>query len=105
MSTHNYNCMLTIAMPFALEEEVLDFLQDHPEWISGFSVVQAEGFGSGSIPRTTLEQVRGRAQRVLIQILMDEGQRDVLVQTLHEHYPSDEIAWWTTPITGFGRLA
>lgn len=103
MST--YNCLLTLSLPSALEEEILDLLQEHPEWISGFSVIQAEGFGAGSALRTALEQVRGRARRVLIQLLISDSHRDELINTLHRQYPSDEIAWWTTPVTGFGRLA
>jgi hypothetical protein len=101
----NYNCMLTLALPSALEEEVLDFLQQHQEWVNGFSVVHAEGFGAGSKLRSTIEQVRGRAQRVLIQLLLDEAHREPLTTALFALFPSDEIAWWTTPVTGSGRLA
>ena len=102
MST--YNCLLTLALPSSLEEDVLDFLQAHPEWVSGFSVIQAEGFGAGSRLSSALEQVRGRARRVLIQLLLNNGHQEELVHTLKQQYPSDEIAWWTTPVTAFGRL-
>ncbi|MGE0116018.1 MAG: DUF3240 family protein [Steroidobacteraceae bacterium] len=101
----HYDCLLTLALPAALEEEALDFLQEHPEWVNGFSVVQAEGFGSGSKLRSTLEQVRGRSQRILIQLLCSTSDREALTTALYAHYPSNEIAWWTTPVTGFGRLA
>ena len=43
-----YDCVLTLALPQALEEEVLDVLLAHPEWVDGFSVVQAEGHGRGT---------------------------------------------------------
>ncbi len=102
MST--YNCLLTIALPSALEDEALDLLQAHPEWISGFSVMQAEGFGSGSRLRSALEQVRGRARRVLIQLLLSDSHANELIDVLRQQYPSDEITWWTTPVTASGRL-
>lgn len=102
---NQHNCLLTLSLPAALEEEVLDFLQEHPEWVSGFSVVHAEGFGSGSRLRSTLEQVRGRAQRVMVQTVMNDTDCTPLTQALFAQFPSDEIAWWTTPVSGFGRLS
>lgn len=101
---NTYDCLFTLALPSSLEEEVLDFLQAHPEWVNGFSVIQAEGFGAGSRLSTTLEQVRGRARRTLIQLLLSNGHQEELISTLKQQYPSDEIAWWTTPVTAFGRL-
>lgn len=102
---NNYDCLLTLALPSALEEDVLDFLQAHPEWVSGFSVIQAEGFGAGSRLSSALEQVRGRARRVLIQLLLKHSHHEELINALQQQYPSDEIAWWITPVTAFGRLA
>jgi hypothetical protein len=103
MSSHD--CQLTIAIPAMLEEDVLDFLGEHSEWVSGFTVVHAEGFGTGAQLLSTLEQVRGRAKRVLIMTLIDSTQHEILIATLSKRYPSNEIAWWTTPVSGFGRLA
>jgi hypothetical protein len=101
---NQHNCLMTLSLPSALEEEVLDFLQANPQWITGFSVMRAEGFGSGSRLRSTLEQVRGRAQRVMIQTVMTDADCAPLTQALFAQFPSKEIAWWTTPISGFGRL-
>lgn len=100
----NYNCLLTLALPSALEEEVCDVLLAHPEWVNGFSVIQAEGFGAGSRLSSTLEQVRGRARRVLVQLVINDSHLDELITLLRAQYPSDEVAWWTAPITAFGRL-
>ena len=102
---NQHDCLLTLALPAALQEEVLDFLQAHPEWVSGFSVVHAEGFGAGSHLRSTIEQVRGRAQRVLVQMSMQVIHHPVLIETLGKEFPSKEIAWWLTPIMAFGRLS
>ena len=99
-----YDCMLTLAVPAALAEEICDHLLEHPGWASGFSVLPAEGFGAGSRAHTTLEQVRGRANRRLLQVLMHERDVQLLLDSLRASYQSDEMAWWTTPVTGFGRF-
>lgn len=100
-----YDCLLTLALPDTLEEEVLDHLASTPEWVNGFSVVRAEGFGAGARLRSAMEQVRGRSRRHLIQILMRGQHVEPLVESLRSRFRSDEIAWWTVPLSGFGRLA
>lgn len=100
-----YDCMLMLALPAALEEEALDFLSSHPEWVNSFFLVRGEGFGSGATLRSTMEQVRGRAQRVLVMLLMEAPHREALLAGLREQFPSDEVAWWTLPVNAFGRLA
>jgi hypothetical protein len=99
-----YDCMLTLAVPASLAEEICDHLLQHPQWVSGFSVMPAEGFGVGSRPHTTLEQVRGRANRRLLQLLMHACDVEPLLASLRAEYHSDEMAWWTLPVNGFGRF-
>lgn len=100
----HYDCALTLALPAALEEEVLDLLLAHPEWVSGFSLTRGEGFGVGAKLRSSMEQVRGRAQRVLIMLLIVDAHRELLIESLRTQFPSSEVAWWTTPVLAFGRL-
>lgn len=103
--TGAYDCLLTLAIPADLEEEVLDHLSSHREWVSGFSVIHAEGVGSGAQLRSTLEQVRGRARRRLIQLLMRAEDVQPLIESLRGDFSTPEMAWWTAPINGFGRFA
>ena len=105
MSGPAYDCVLTLALPADLEEEVLDHLAAHPEWVSGFSVVHAEGVGKGAHLRSTMEQVRGRSRRRLVQLLMQGEHVPALVDSLRVAFRSPEMAWWTAAITGFGRFA
>jgi hypothetical protein len=100
-----YDCLLTIALPADLEEEVLDHLAAHPEWVDGYTIVQAEGVGRGTKLHSTMEQVRGRARRRLVQVLMQGGHVAPLVESLRESFRTPDVAWWTAPLTGFGRLA
>ncbi len=100
-----FDCLLTLALPAELEEEVVDLLRGVPQLVTGFTLVPAEGLGAGSPLRTTVEQVRGRARRRLIQVLLREAQVAEVIAHLSAALPSREVAWWTQPVSGFGRLA
>jgi hypothetical protein len=103
--TTRYDCVLTLAVPEHLEEEMLDLLLTHDDLVSGFSVHAAEGLGAGAPLHTTLERVRGRSRRRMITLLLRHEQVDDLLDRLRLHITTPDIAWWTTPVTGFGRLA
>lgn len=105
MSEDRYDCVLTLALPAALEEEVLEHLQAHPEWVRGFSVVAAEGFGAGAPLESALEQVRGRARRRLVTLLLDAGKVEPLLASLRNDFRSPHMAYWVTPLIAFGRFA
>lgn len=100
-----HDCLLTLSCPAGLEEELIDLLREHPEWVSGFTSLAGEGFGSGTQLHSAMEQVRGRSRRRLLQVVLSQADVDPLVQALRAALPSDEVAWWTTPVTGFGRFA
>ena len=103
--TREFDCVLTLAIPDSLEEEILDLLVAHTDIVSGFSVHAAEGLGSGAPLRTSLERVRGRSRRKMITLLLQQEQAGVLIERLRVQIPSADVAWWSTPLTGFGRLA
>jgi Protein of unknown function (DUF3240) len=99
------DCLLTLSCPAEVEEELIDLLREHPEWVSGFTSLAAEGFGSGTTLHSAMEQVRGRSRRRLLQVVLSAVHVQPLTDVLRAALPSDEIAWWTTPVTGFGRFA
>lgn len=103
--TKPYDCQLILALPASLEEEILDHLGEHPEWVTGMSLLHAEGVGSGARLRTSMEQVRGRARRRMILLLMQQKDVPPLLESLRAVFATPEIAWWSTPVTGFGRFA
>ena len=104
-SPHGLDCMLSLSLPAELEEELIDLLREHPEQASGFTIVPAEGFGTGTRLRSSMEQVRGRSRRRVVQILLRGADVETLLDALRARMPSDEIAWWTMPLSGFGRFA
>jgi hypothetical protein len=100
-----YDCLLNIAFAAMLEEDFIEVLEDQSAIVSGFTILPAEGFGAGARQHSALEQVRGRARRRLLQILMTHEQVEPLLAALRERAPSQDVAWWTTPVSAFGRFA
>lgn len=99
------DAMLTLAMPVALEEDVLDFLLLHPAWAAGFSVLEAQGMGPGAAYPSSLEQVRGRGRRKLVLVAGMDADLRLLVQALAAQLPKPDIAYWISPVLCHGRLA
>jgi Protein of unknown function (DUF3240) len=105
MSTNTPDCLLTVSCPAELEEELIDLLRTHPQWVNGFTSVAAEGFGAGTRLNSTMEQVRGRSRRRMLLVALANEHVALLLAALRTQIPSDEVAWWTAPLSGFGRLA
>ncbi len=104
-AARTFDCLLTICGPANLEEELIDILQGQPQWVSGLTTFDAEGFGAGTRLHSSIEQVRGRARRCVLQVPLLDEHREPLLAVLREQITSDEVAWWSTPVNGFGRLA
>lgn len=99
------NCCLVVVFPKSLEEDMVDHLLDHPELASGFTTIEVEGHGQGTVYRSTNEQVRGRARRVKMEVVMDMEDAQTLIAHFKESLPIRDIAYWITPVLEFGRFA
>ncbi len=99
------DCCLTISFPYALEENILGHLLQHPEWVRGFSTMQIEGHGQMSKASETAELVRGRSGRRYAQIVLNREDARALVAELSAALPSREVAYWMVPVLEFGRFA
>ncbi len=97
-------CLLTLALPRALEEEVLDTLMSHPELARGFTVLHGQGMGAHVALATAMEQVQGRARRVFVQVAVTRPQAQALLRALHEALPRARMAYWIVPLLGFGHV-
>jgi hypothetical protein len=97
-------CLLTVALPVALEEEVLDFLRSHRDLVTGFTVVLGHGVGQDASLITTMERVEGRARRALVHIVMGIGDVEVLMSRLRGLLQSKEVFYWAVPLIASGRL-
>ncbi|WP_348697956.1 DUF3240 family protein [Duganella fentianensis] len=100
-----FDTLLTLTLPAALEDDVLDFLLDHPEWAGGYTVTEAQGMGRGMRLSSTMEQVQGRRRSRQVAIAGEGAQLRQLLAALAQQIPSSEVSYWLLPMTEFGRLA
>lgn len=98
------DCLLTLVVPSALEEDLLDLLRSQPRLTPGFTLVPAQGMGAHIHLAASMEQVQGRARRVLVQLVLRQVQIEPLIALLRQAFPTPQIAYWATPLLAFGRL-
>ncbi|MFZ5483402.1 MAG: DUF3240 family protein [Pseudomonadota bacterium] len=96
---------LTLAAPRHLEDELIEQFLTHPDWAEGFTLLKAEGYSRHHESLSVQERVRGRAQRVAVQIVLAADKAEALLGHLKTCFPKRDVAWWTTPVLDFGRLA
>lgn len=94
-----------LILPNVLKDKVLDELLKRPEWVGPFTTHRAEGHGDPDSIGSPAEKVRGRAERVRIEILMDASHVDDLLAQLRAELANEESVWWLTPILRSGVLA
>lgn len=99
------NCCLTLVCHRSVQEQLVDHLLEHPEWVRGFSLTRIEGGSQKEKLPSMLEQVRGRSQRVQIITVMNIDDARELITHLKREEKNPEIAYWITPVIEFGRLA
>ena len=99
------DCCLTISFPKSLEENIVDHLLEHPEWVEAFSTTRMEGHGQAGIATEPAELVRGRAARVHAQIVLNREDAQALLAHLRAALPNPEVAYWLSPVLEFGRFA
>lgn len=99
------HCLLTLVLPLALEEEVLDLLHAQAGLLQGFSIFHGQGVGAGVPLTTVMEQVQGRARRVLVQAALRQEDVAPLLTALRQALPSPEVTYWAVPLALSGSLA
>jgi hypothetical protein len=96
---------LTLAAPRHLEDELVEQFLAHPQWAEGFTLFKAEGYSCHHETLSTQELVRGRAERLAVQIVLDADNAQALLVFLKSRFPKRDVAYWLTPVIEFGRLA
>ncbi|HEX8963835.1 MAG TPA: DUF3240 family protein [Rhodocyclaceae bacterium] len=99
----NRNACLKLVLPRSLEEQVVDHLLRHPEWAAGFTAYTVDGHGTPHQIASSVEQVRGRAGRVQLEILTrDADTARELVEHLKADMPNADVLWWVAPVLASG---
>lgn len=98
------DCCLTLIVPKALEENLVDLLLEHEALASGFIASEIEGHGRNVTYQSGAEKVRGRARRVKLQIIMHHTDAQTLLRDIKQALPRANIVYYMTPVTEFGSF-
>ncbi len=98
------DCCLTLISPKALEENLVDLLLEHEALASGFMTSEVEFHGRNVTYQSSTEQVRGRAQRVKMHIIMRHADAQTLLLDIKQNLPRANIVYYITPLAEFGSF-
>lgn len=104
-STTRPDTLLTLFVPAALEESVIDLLLAAPAPAPGFTTGPADGHGAGVRLESTSECVRGRGRRVRFEIALDAHAVAPLREHLRAGLSGANVFFWTTPLLDCGTLS
>jgi len=96
------DCCLTLIVPKALEENLLDLLLEHDALASDFTISEVAGHGRTVAYQSNAEKVRGHARQVQIQIIMQHADVQTLLHDIKQALPRVNIVYRITPVTEAG---
>jgi hypothetical protein len=89
---------VTVLVPTAVEERVVDWLLTHPDWRIEFSAHPVAARGPFVRLALNEEQVQGYAQRVELKLIVERSQLDALVGQIKTLLPGIDGGFWVLPI-------
>jgi hypothetical protein len=98
---------LTLLLPQALAEEVVDLVLLQIPILGGgpFTTLTVDGHGTPGDLSNVHEQVRGRAARTRIDLLMKDANTAVLlIDSLRVKLSDAAIDWWLIPVLDCGTF-
>lgn len=95
---------LTLVADRLIRQELFDYLAEQTDLISGFTASEAAGHGRTARLHSASEQVKGRADCVLIRIILDDAAAARLLERLHTAFRGAHVTYWTAPVSRFGTI-
>lgn len=95
---------LNLVFPPGLEDAVTETLSSDPS-MPGFTLLHAEGHTSDFAEASAAERVRGRVERRVLWIVIEQERLETVLEVLRRHVASREVRWWAEPVMARGRLA
>ena len=97
------HCLLYLIVAPTVEDAVAEWLLEDAT-VTGFSSTPIAGHGSSEQAMTLAEQVAGRQRRVMFFTYLGVLEAEALLERLRQDFAGADIHYWTTPVSGFGRL-
>ena len=95
---------LTLVAGRELRQELFDYLGEQTDLVPGFTASEAAGHGPTIRLHRAAERVKGRADRVLVRIILDEAEAGRLIERLRTAFTGAHVVYWTTPLLEFGVI-
>ena len=95
---------LTLIAARKLREELFDYLSEQRDLVSGFTASDAAGHGPTVRLHSTAEQVKGHADQVLVQIILESLDAARLLARLKTAFAGTTLVYWIMPVTEFGVI-
>ncbi len=93
---------LTLVAGRKIERDLLDYLSEQSDLVSGFTVSDATGHGPAVELHSAVERVKGRASRVVVRIIIDAAAARQLIARLEATFAGARLVYWATPVSMFG---
>ncbi len=98
------NCLLTLVFPTKVEEHVVALMLRHHELATGFTTGEVEGHGRNTKLQSMAEQVRGRAKRTQMKVVLNDEDTHHLLAHLKQELGNTDIVYWIMPVSEFGSF-
>ena len=95
---------LNLVFPPSLEDAVTEALLAGPA-LPGFTLLHAEGHTSDFSRASASERVRGRVERRVLWVVIEQARMEEVLSALLARVASPEVRWWAEPVIASGRLA
>jgi hypothetical protein len=95
---------LTLVAGRELRQELFDYLSEQTDLVPGFTASEASGHGPTVRLHSAVEQVKGRADRVLVRIILGDAAAERLIERLARAFSGTHLVYWMTPVVGFGVI-
>jgi len=96
-------CLMLIAAR-KLREELFDYLSEQRDLVSGFTASDAAGHGPAVRLHTAAEQVKGHADEVLVQTVLEQQDAAQLLARLKTAFAGTGLVYWIMPVMKFGAI-
>lgn len=96
-------CLMLVAGR-ELEAELFDYLGEQTDLVPGFTASEAAGHGPTVRLHSAVERVKGRGNRVLVRIVLEDAMAAQLLERLTTAFSGTHLTYWTSPVTRFGVI-
>lgn len=95
---------LTLIAARSLRDELFDYLGEQSDVVSGFTASDAAGHGPDVRLLTSAEQVKGRADELIVRIILQAQDAAQLLERLKKAFAGSRIIYWIMPVSDFGVI-